>query len=101
MTRGEKKKAETLEKVFLSAFLFYLKKDHDSLGGDTRLLSSQIIISTISVITINLKGSHSPHPNSLLAPVCEMSLPKNGGKYAEYWVFITQYSFPEEKFSGC
>ena len=84
---------------FLSAF--YLKKDHDSLGGDTRLLSSQIIISTISVITINLKVSHSPHPNSLLAPVCEMSLPKKGGKYAEYWVFITQYSFREEKCSGC
>ena len=45
---------------FLSAF--YFKNDHDSLGGDTRLLSSQIIISTISVITINLKVSHSPTP---------------------------------------
>lgn len=57
-----------------------ISKAHCSLVGDTRLFSNQLIISTISIVTINLKGSCSPHPNSFLAPVCKMSLLKNGEK---------------------
>lgn len=41
------------------------------------MLYSRIIIS-INVITINAKGSRSPHPNSPLAPTHETSLLTKG-----------------------
>lgn len=91
MTKGQNKKAEIPRKSI--CLLFYSKKKaHDYLGGDTGSFSSQIIISTISVIIVNSKGSRSPHPNSLLAPIYEMSLLKTGKK-CEYWAFYHSAPF--------
>lgn len=49
-------------------------------------------------ITMSLKGSLLTTP-SLLATVCEMSLLKNGENVSTG--LLSQYSFPDEKFSDC
>lgn len=80
-------------------FFFNWKKPMILWEVITRLFSSQIIISTISVITINSKGSHSPRPNSLLAPMWNVTSEK-WGKIC--WVLgFYQSSFPDEKLSDC
>lgn len=53
------------------------------------MFSSQIII---SVIIIKSKSSRSPHPSSLLAPICEMSLQENGEKMC--WILGFYHSTP-------